>query len=332
MAKNTADHATTGREHYQIDNAADQIEQWQRQALQPFVDALSDHNRELVHELAMELADVTKQESEKHTVSWMDRHEHEPANPAASNYQPREMNNSERDIYLSYAQAQEHLDDTQIDHLTGTIMEAVAHRTSRTLSEHFPNMSDYAAHHQRTDILEPESYHHLMETARDYYSEALSQAENYFQRSLKGKNTESLVYAVDTLRTIENDIEITATTGHLPSYLEHLNTDEDFFNAYLTRTEALYKLSSQDFQNKYPGLPMDPNSQEFLQHFRETTKDYLPGELHSVADYISANWAADTANNQHRTCDSSSHIKASYDAHTEKIYNSLTQRATNPGD
>lgn len=332
MATNTTEHSTNHQEHHQADHAVEQILEWQRQALQPFVNELSYRNQGLVHEISRELADVTKQGSEKHSVSWMDQHEHEPANPADPGYHTRQMNNSEMDIFISYVQAQKHLHENQADHLSGTIMEAVAHRPARALSEHFPNTPDFVSHHQRPDIPDPESYQDLMATAKNYYSESLSQAENYFQRSLQAKDAESLVYAVDTFRTIEKDIEHTATTGHLPSYLEHLGTDEDFFKAYQNRTEALYKLSSQDFQNKYPELRLNPENQEFLQHFRETTKDYLPGDQHSVADYISANWAADTANNLAHTLNSPYHMKDSYVTHREKLYDSLTQRDTNPGE
>ena len=322
MARNTTEHSATHQEHHQADHAAEQILEWQREALQPFVEELSNRNQGLVHEIAMELADVTKQGSEKHSVSWMDEHEHEPANPADPGYHTRQMNKSEMDILVSYAQAQKHLDENQTQHLSGTIMEAVAHRPARALSEHFPNTPDFAAHHQRTDIPEPESYQDLMATAKNYYSEALSQAENHFQQSLKAEDAESLIHAVDTLRTIEKDIEHTATTGHLPNYLEHLGTDEDLLKAYHTRGDTLYKSFSQDFQEKYPEHPLDPETREFLDHFRETTKDYLDSDLHNMADLIAQNNAVERA----MGTGSMEEMDRIAFQHRDQIYNSLTSR------
>ena len=322
MARNTTEHSATHQEHHQVDHAEAQIMDWQREAFQPFVDELSDRNQGLVHEIAMELADVTKQGSEKHNVFWMDEHEHEPANPADPDYHTRHMNKSGMDIFLSYAQAQKHLDENQTQHLSSTIMEAVAHRPARALSEHFPNTPDFAAYHQRMNIPEPESYQDLMATAKSYYSEALSQAENYFQRSLKAEDTDSLIYAADTLRTIEKDIEHTAINGHLPSYLEHLGTDEDFLKAYHTRGETLCKSFSQDFQDKYPEHPLDPESREFLDHFRETTKDYLQGDVHNMADLIAENNAVQKT----ISATSTEEMDRMVFKHRDQVYDSLTSR------
>ena len=328
MPKNALEHTSRHREEHRVEDETDQIAEWQQKALQPFVDDLSYRNKDLVQEIAKELEDVTKQGSEKHHVSWLDNHEEVAINPADLNYRERPPNQSETDMLLSYTKAAEHLDQDQTQHLSGTIMEAVAHRTARALTEHFPNTSDFSVHHQRPNIADPESYNQLMNAAKFYYAEASSQAENNFQESLKAGEAQSFTYAIDRLRTIEKDIEHTAETAHMPSYLEHIDRDQDFFKAYHNRADALYKVLSQDFQEKYPELTLDPETPEFLEHFREITEDYLHGDRHSLADYISDNRASERANALAHTFDSPYDLNDAYWTHREKIYDSLILQDT----
>ena len=300
MAAERLDHRTRHLEEHQIE---DLTEQPQREALQPFVEDLIGRNRELTLEFAREFTAVTEPNAENHPTSWLDQHDEKAVHPFSEQYEEREMNRSESDIILSFKEAARHLDSVHTEQLTVTIVEAMSHRTNALFSHHFPqNVDDFATHHERDNIPHPQSYNHLMQYAGDYYAQALGNTEQLLKESLKPDaeylddlSTDSdpypLTWAVDALRVLEKDMERTALNGQLPEYSQQIHPDDAFITAYRERANALAESFSKDYINTHPGEPLDPSDPAYIQHFRQTARDYLPGDLHNVADLLTHNYA-----------------------------------------
>lgn len=333
MTAEGLDHRTRHQEEHQTENLT---EQWQREALQPFVNDLISRNKELTLEFAREFTAVTGPSTETHPTSWLDDHDEKAVHPFSEQYQERELNHSESDIILSFKEAARHLDAIQTDQLAVTIVEAMSHRTNAIFSQQFPQyVEDFAAHHDRGNIPHPQSYNSLMKHAGDYYAEALGNTEQLLKESLKPNaehpldiNTDSepypITWAVDALRVLEKDMERTAVRGQLPEFIEQINPDEGFFIAYRERGNALAELFSKDYTDTHPDQPLDPADPRYIEQFKQTAVDYLPGDVHNVADLVAHNYAVDKANNFMPKPNSIEELQQKYLQIRDTTYNSLT--------
>ena len=335
MTTERLDHRTRHQEEHQTE---DLTEQRQREALQPFVTDLIGRNKELTLEFAREFTAVTNPSKDKHPTSWLDDHDEKAVHPFSSQYQERELNRSESDIILSFKKAARHLDSIQTGQLAVTIVEAMSHRTNLIFSQHFPqHADDFAAHHDRGNIPHPQSYNSLMQHAGDYYAEALGNTEQLLKESLKpdadhpldiNRDMDSdpypITWAIDTLRVLEKDMERTAVRGQLPEFIEQINPDEDFLTAYRERGNALAELFSKDYTDTHPDQPLDPADPRYIEHFKQTAVDYLPGDVHNVADLVAHNYAVYKANNFMPKPNSIDELQQKYLQIRDTTYNSLT--------
>ena len=333
MTTERLDHRTRQQEEHQT---GDFTEQQEREALQPFVNDLIGRNSKLTLEFAKEFTAVTGTSKDKPLTSWMDDHDEKAVHPFSVQYEERELNRSESDIILSFKEAARHLDSIQTGQLAVTIVEAMSHRINVIFTQHFPqDVDDFAAHHDRGNIPHAQSYNSLMQHAGDYYAEVLGNTEQLLKESLKpdtdhpldiNRDTDSdpypITWAVDALRVLEKDIERTAANGQLPEYLEQLNPGEGFFTAYRARANALAEQFSQDYTNTHPGQPLNPADPAYVEHFKQTAKDYLPGDVHNVADLLSHHHAADQANRSKAS--TPEQLQQRYLEIRDTMYNSLT--------
>ena len=337
MAAERLNHLTRHQEEHQQE---DLTEQRQREAILPFVEDLMDRNRELTlefsREFSREFAAVTGPNPEKHHTSWLDQHDEKAVHPFSEPYKERDLNHSERDIILSFKEAAKHLDAVHTDQLTAAIVETMSQRPNRIFNQNFPqDVDDFAARHNRGDIPHPQSYNSLMDRARDYYAEALGDTQQLLKESLKpdmdypyNMATDSdpypITWAVDALRVLEKDMERTAANGQLPEYVEHINPDEGFLTAYRARANALAESFSKDYIDTHPGQPLDPADPAYVEHFKQTAKDYLAGDVHNVADLIAHNHGVMEANRSKPNPDSIEELQQRYRDTNERTYRSLT--------
>ena len=312
--------------------ATEAIAEWQANALKPFVEHLYERNPNLAWEIARDSAAVTDNDHTKNPTSWLDDHQTEPKHPGSYDYEERAKNQAESDIVLSYQEAAKELTGEQLHHLNMTIVEAMSHRANTTLSHHFPQMTnDYAANHGHPDVAQPQSYNRMMRAATDYYASALQINENLLSKSLKteGPNDPySITFAVDAFRSLEADMEQTALTGAFPEYIDAMAGDRDYRIALADRASYLLEQVNAQFHETYPDQSITPDNPQYVEHFRESTKDYLPGDLHNAANYLSYHHAIATAVREgHQT------PKAVAEASEQimtKTYNSLTGRDKSP--
>ena len=219
-----------------------------------------------------------------------------------------------------------HLDDAQKEHLFMTIVEAMAHRANAAFNERFPAIQDdFAAHNGHNNIQERDSYNTMMSYAREYFALVLQSTEQHLKETIKEDPNEpgSITWPVDTLRAIEQDLDRTSQ-GYLPNYLEHVGPDKELYDAYHARANNLAESFSLDFKKAHPDNRLDIQDPDYVSHFRETTKDYLPGDLHNVADLLSTNHAINIANNSpHASSDS---LTKHFQSLRRSFYESLTTR------
>ena len=325
MRKNTLDHNRPGQEDHQTEPGAEHIANWQRQALQPFVEKLCERNPSLAQEISKELEGVTGPPTQKSQVSWLDDHDKEPDSPYRYGYEARTLNQAETDILMSYRDAAPQLDDAQKEHLASTLMEAMSHRANQTFSEHFRDQTDHAANHKDAVIPDRESFNTLMDTAGDYYRTTLSNTEGLLKSSIKTfEDPMILGRAVDLLRYIEKDMEGTAAQGSMPQHLDLDNVMDDFTEAYTRRGDQLAASLEQDFKDTFPDQPLNPEHPAFIQHFREKTKDYLTGDIDNVADHFALDHAFKTSSGP------ASGSPQEMQERTEQIRENIHQSLTNP--
>ena len=319
-------------EHRTTHEDEEDLMEWQKKNIRPFITSLNGRNSDLMSELARESMAVTGTDTEKHPTSWLDQHDQKAVHPFSANYEDRELNRSEADILLSYKATADSLDDTQQEFLSMTIVEAMSHRPNSAFTQYFPKqVEDYAVHHGHNAIPDPKSYNSMMQKAHDYYAEALQNAEVLLEKSIKKDSHDPypITWAVDNLRVLEQDFERTAANGMLPQYLEHIDTDRELYNAYRHRGNALAESFTQDFKDAHPGIALDPGQPEYVEHFKQTSRDYLPGDVHNVADLLAFNHAIAEANRSQAGFPSQE-VLNKFETLRDSIYQSLTGTQRNP--
>ena len=299
MPRNTLEHQASHRTDHQVEDIAD----WQKNALQPFVERLSHINPDLTRELQREYEAATgAATTTKEHVSWLDGHDKKTHHPASYRYEERAKNEAESHILETYKDALHELDQDQINFLTATIVEAMAHRPNAYLSEHFPQSThDFTEHHRYENVPQPESYNAMMDAARDYYKAAMEQTEYLLTEELQSNHEwdpYSITWAVDTLRSLEQDLRDTAEHSVFPQYLDTIDESHDFTRRYMERGSTLAEEFSQSFKQHHPDLKLDPESPEYVEHFHKVTEDYSKGDLRNAADYIAYNHGIDKANRE----------------------------------
>ena len=108
-------------EHRTTHEDEDDLMEWQKKSIRPFITSLNGRNSDLMSELARESMAVTGTDTEKHPTSWLGPARPKAVHPFSANYEDRELNRSEADILLSYKATADSLDDTQQEFLSMTI-------------------------------------------------------------------------------------------------------------------------------------------------------------------------------------------------------------------
>ena len=287
MSPERPEHRFTDHTEFQ----AQDIPDWQREAVNSFVEQLNERNPDLTAEIARETG---AHAATDHQVSWLDHHNGQALHPFHADYSERDLNPAELDILVSYRRATSHMDDVQASQLAITIAQAMTRRPNLALDHHFPDNPD----HQHADVPEPHSHQTLMLAARRYYANALQDTETLLADSLHGDELDAypMTWAVDTLRTLEKDFERTTTHGDLPSHLDRNPAADDLRRAYHQRGSALAEAFTKDYAARHPDQPLDPTDPGYLQAFHQATAGYRPGDLHSTADQIASAYAVSKTN------------------------------------
>ena len=323
MQRNNTDYRQSHREQHTLDHDEESITEWQTRAIRPFAENLHHRNPDLAKELATEYQAVTTKEHVKHPVSWLDDHPSESRHPAEYNYPERESTLAESQILLSYRDSAHQMDDNQKEHLNATLTEAMSHRPNAVFSAQFPGEANYAnLHHPNTSIPDPASYNNIMRAAREYFASVIQEAENTLSQAFRHQDNHTLTMAVDYLRNAEHNIERTSSTGYLPTYIDSVDGDQALYAAHFARAEALANAFTEEFTTTHPGQHPDPENPDFINLFKEKTKDYLLGDIHNLADHFAYNHAIDAANTS--GAKSPEEMEQHYRQNRETIYQALT--------
>ena len=323
MQRNQADYRQSNVEEHSLSYDEESISEWQTRAIRPFAENLHHRNPELAEELANEYQAVTDQKHVKHPVSWLDDHPSESRHPGEYNYPEREPTLVESQILLSYRDSAHQLDSIQQEHLTATLTEAMSHRPNAVFSTQFPQQTDYAnLHHPNASIPDPASYNNIMRAAREYFASLIQEAENTLSRAFRNQDDHTLTTAVDCLRNAEHNMERSSSTGYLPTYIDTVDGDQALYGAHFARAEVLANAFTQEFATTHPGEHPDPENPDFINLFKEKTKDYLLGDIHNLADHFAYNHAIDAANKS--GAKSPEEMEQHYRQNRETIYQSLT--------
>ena len=293
MPRNTMEYSSHRQEEHRTDHEGEFNTEWQLQALQPFVDHLCHRDPELSQEIARELNAALNPTGEKHHVSWLDGHEQKPD---GYNYQERHPTPKENNILMSYLETAHELDDDQREYVSSTLTKALSQRATLTLSENFRKPMDHAASHQDNNVPNPESFNRLMDLAQDHYSKTLSHTEHVLKNSIK-LSEDPMVFTktIDSLIRLEKDME-RAATGYIPQHLDMATAMDRFADTYIRRGEQLAGPIINDFREAFPEQEPNPTEPDFIQHFQEKTREYLPGDIHNAANHFAFQYAWNSPN------------------------------------
>ena len=257
--------------------------EWTRRAIEPFVHHLVQNHPDL----AQELASMGDPRTDPSTISWIDRGKNIQEFDTYRDYLLGPTD-SELTVFGSYQESRELLNPVQQEHSAHTIADAMSHRPAETLNQHLPPNMDYANLHHQGRVPYASSYDSVMEAARNYYTEALTQTQSDIAEGLNLNLPVEYSSALRELRRLEHDIEQTALTGRPPTIHQSHHTASEYYEQMDIRANLLTGSFKAYMEFRFPEHMPGPEGDPYAVVFRQYTSSFPPADVEWMANSIAS--------------------------------------------